>query len=294
MGRAGFAIVLGSILLGGCAPVERRAAAAQEPAHFAIAGISSDRFESHPAFDPVTGDLYFVRSSPQFQGWRILRAPCTAAGWGAPEPAPFAGEGVEADPFFAEDGRRLWFISSRPDPPAKTSGDLDIWTVERGRDGSWGTPVRLPAPVNSPGAEWFPRPDRAGNLYFGSDRPGGHGATDIYVARRDDSGGWQVGNVGGEVSTAGDEYEFEPARDGRFAVLMADGLLFRIDREGGRWGRRTALLPASTGFHVGPLLSPSGRTLLYAHGLPPQSGELFRLALGGRGEAWPPSCPRSR
>ena len=36
------------------------------------AGISSPQFESHAAFDPRTGDLYFVRSSPQFTGWRIL------------------------------------------------------------------------------------------------------------------------------------------------------------------------------------------------------------------------------
>ena len=33
------------------------------------AGISSPQFESHPAFDPRTGDFYFVRSSPQFTGW---------------------------------------------------------------------------------------------------------------------------------------------------------------------------------------------------------------------------------
>lgn len=42
------------------------------------AGISSNQFESHAAFDPRTGDLYFVRSSPQFTGWRILVSHCTA------------------------------------------------------------------------------------------------------------------------------------------------------------------------------------------------------------------------
>jgi hypothetical protein len=39
------------------------------PAH-----ISSEQFESHPAFDPRNGDLYFVRSSPQFKGWRLTAA----------------------------------------------------------------------------------------------------------------------------------------------------------------------------------------------------------------------------
>ena len=284
------AFATGLALLAGCAPVEREAAPAV-PEHWPVAAISSDRFESHPAFDPLTGDLYFVRSSPQFQGWRILRAPCSEGGWGTPEPAPFSGPGVEADPVFAENGRRIWFISSRPDPPAKTAGDLDIWTAERGRGGAWGAPARLPAPVNSPGAEWFPRPDRAGNLYFGSDRPGGHGATDIYIARRAGNGGWTVENVGGEVSTAGNEYEFEPALGGGFAVQMADGLLFRIESDGAGWGRRTPLLADAEGFHVGPSLSPSGRTLLFARRHPSLSGELYRLALGDS-ETWPPACPR--
>ena len=114
--------------------------------------LSSPQFESHPALDPRTGDLYFVRSSPQFQGWRILVSRCEAGAWAAPEPAPFSGEGVEADPVFTADGGRIWFISSRRDPPAKTSDDLDIWHADRGADGRWGAPVRMPAPVNSPAA----------------------------------------------------------------------------------------------------------------------------------------------
>src|SRR3954469_3304347 len=77
------------------------------------AGISSDRFESHAAFDPRTGDLYFVRSARDFSGWRILRSPCGAQGWAPPLPPPFPGPGLEADPFFSADGATLYFISTR-------------------------------------------------------------------------------------------------------------------------------------------------------------------------------------
>jgi len=45
------------------------------------AGISSPKFESHPAFDPRTGDLYFVRSSPGFS-W---------TGYASTVPMPAAG-----------------------------------------------------------------------------------------------------------------------------------------------------------------------------------------------------------
>jgi hypothetical protein len=268
------------------------AAAAPSPAsvHHQIGGVSTDQFESHPAFDPRTGDLYFVRSSPRFQGWKILRRRCLMPGGNPVEPFQFAGPGVEADPYFTPDGRRLYFISSRPDPPAKTGDDLDIWVAQRSRGGAWSAPVRLPAPVNSPAQEWFPRVGRDGTLTFGSGRPGGFGETDIYAAQLV-RGRWQVRNLGGAISTGDDDYEFEPSRDGRFAILMSGGSLYRIDRKGRGWGERRPLLPGAEGFHVGPLLSPSGRTLLFAHGAPGLSGELFRLDLAGGREAWPPVCP---
>ncbi|HEV2867620.1 MAG TPA: hypothetical protein VGX37_14020 [Allosphingosinicella sp.] len=249
-------------------------------------GVSSDQFESHPAPDPLTGDLYFVRSAPNFSGWRILVSRCAGGRLMAAEPAPFSGAGVEADPYFAADGRRVYFISSRADPPAKTGDDLDIWMVERGAEGRWGAPARLPAPVNSPAAEWFPRSDGRGGLYFGSGRDGGFGQTDIYHAVPE-AGGWRVENVGGTVSTADDEYEFEPSRDGRFAVLMSEGALFRLERSGSSWGPRQPIGTGLAGLHVGPTLSPSGRTLLFAARDGARSGELFRI---GEGETWPASC----
>lgn len=248
--------------------------------------VSSPQFESHPAADPRTGDVYFVRSSPQFSGWRILVARCRSGAWAAPEAAPFSGEGVEADPHFTADGGRVYFISSRADPPAKTADDLDLWYSERRGDGSWGSPVRLPAPVNSPAAEWFPRTDGSGGLYFGSGRDGGFGQTDIYHATPAGPD-WRVENVGGSVSTEADDYEFEPSRDGRFAVLMSDGALFRLEREGDGWGARQPVLTGIEGLHVGPTLSPSGRSLLFAARAGERSGEIFRIG----NENWPPGCP---
>jgi hypothetical protein len=138
------------------------------------AGISSPEFESHAAFDPRTGDLWFVRSSPQFTGWRILVSRCTGTGWSTPESPAFAGDGVEADPYVTPDGRSLYFISTRSAEGVQRRS-LDIWRADRDDLGTWGAPTRLPEPVNTPGAEWFPRPGADGWLYFGSSRPGGFG-----------------------------------------------------------------------------------------------------------------------
>ena len=266
---------------------------------WAPAGISSPQFESHAAFDPRTGDLYFVRSSPKFRDWRILVSHCAREGWSAPQPPPFAWDGEEADPWFTPDGRSLYFISRRPAPAASPSPDagakhkdLDIWRVDRNDAGTWGSPVRLAEPVNSRGAEWFPRLSADGWLYFGSDRPGGLGATDIWRARADAAGTWTVENLGAAVNTPGDEYEPLPSPDGKRMILMADGDLYETRRTKTGWAPRTKLGPEINreNMKVGALFSPSGRSLLFARDAGPDSGEFFVWHERGP-EAWPPECP---
>lgn len=256
------------------------------------AGISSPQFESHAAFDPRTGDLYFVRSSPAFEGWRILVSHCTAEGWSKPEPPPFAGDGVEADPYFTPDGRSLYFISSRSQNGVKQQ-DLDIWRVDRGADGIWSVPTLLPEPVNSAGTEWFPRPGPGGWLYLGSNRPGGLGGNDIWRARSDDAGRWTVENLGPAVNTTGDEYEPLPSSDGSRLIVMADGGLYEARKTETGWSARAKLGTDvnATGSEIGPLFSPSGRSLLFARDTKgTDSGEFFVWHEGGA-EAWPPACP---
>jgi len=258
------------------------------------ANISSPKFESHPAIDPRSGDLFFVRSSPSFQGWRIFMSHCEAKGWSVAQPVPFAGDGVEADPYFFDGGKSLYFISTRSTDGIKRK-DLDIWRVERSDSGVWQTPQRLPEPVNSTGSEWFPRPASDGWLYFGSDRPGGFGKTDIWRARMDEKQHWAVENLGAAINTAGDEYEPLPAPDGQKLIIMADGGLYESRLKGSSWSAKAALGPEVNvnGSEIGALLSPSGKSLLFSRDIKgTQSGELFLWHIEG-GENWPPSCPRS-
>ncbi|MBA3812244.1 MAG: PD40 domain-containing protein [Caulobacteraceae bacterium] len=262
---------------------------------WAPANVSSDQFESHGAFDPMNRDFYFVRSKPDFTGWRILVSQCGATGYAPPRPAAFAGDGVEADPVFDRAGGRLYFISTRSTDGVRKK-DLDIWYVERDRRGSWGTPIRMPAPVNSPGEEWFPRPGPDGWLYFGSDRPGGLGKTDIWRARREGGGRWTIDNAGPGINTAGDEYESLPSRDGKSMIVMASDGLYESRRQGDRWGPKAKLGPPVTvsGTEIGAAASPSGCSVLFSRATgTPRSGEFF-LWRRGRTEAWPPACPAGR
>jgi len=257
------------------------------------ANISSPKFESHPAFDPRTGDLYFVRSNPQFQGWRIVVSHCTDQGWSQPEKWALAGDGVEADPFFTPDGKSMYFISTRSVNGVKRT-NLDIFRVDRDADGKWSEPQPLPQPVNSDGAEWFPRPGSDGWLYFGSDRAGGAGATDIYRAKPNTEGTWTVENLGAAINTTGDEYEPLPSPDGTRLIIMADGDLYESRLTDKGWAPRTKLGSEinQPGMKVGALFSPSGKSLLFARDTQgPDSGEFFIWRGDGVSENWPPECP---
>lgn len=256
-------------------------------------GIASPLFESHPAFDPRTGDFYFVRSGKDFRGWRILRSTCSPSGWTLPEPPAFAGDGVEADPWFTPDGRTLYFISTRSTDGVHRK-DLDLWRVTRGEDGRWAAPQRLPEPVNSSANEWFPRMGQDGWLYFGSARAGGAGKNDIWRAREGADGRWTVENLGPPVNGPDDEYEAERSPDGqRMIVMRADGLYLSRRQDAG-WGRPEKLGPEVNvnRSEVGALFSPSGRSMLFARDTgEPASGEFF-LWREGAAEDWPPHCPR--
>lgn len=258
------------------------------------AGVSSPQFESHAAFDPRTGDFHFVRSSPKFEGWHLLVSRCGADGWTAPQPPAFAGDGLEADPWFKPGGDALYFISNRTTDGVRRK-DLDIWRVERDAAGHWGEPKRLPEPVNSTGQEWFPHLAADGWLYFGSNRPGGFGKTDIWRARERE-GRWTVENAGAAINGPGDDYEPLPSPDGSWMLVEGDGAYYRVRRRGNKWLAREKL-PVEinrNGSEIGATFSPSGRSVLFARDTKgPLSGEFFVWHVDGD-EAWPPACPQAK
>jgi hypothetical protein len=87
----------------------------------------------------------------------------------------------------------------------------------------WSEPRNLGAPMNSPGNEWFPTATNDGTLYFGSDREGGKGRTDIYRCRLIDGKYSAAENLGENVNSPFGEFEPYIAPDESYLIFAAAG-----------------------------------------------------------------------
>ncbi len=238
-----------------------------EPTVFADGVISTGDYESHPEFTPDGKTLYFLKNTPTFSFWTIVVSRYAGGKWSAPEVAPFSGQYADADPFITPDGSKFYFISNRP-VEGKEKQDLDIWMMERNGD-AWSAPKNLGAPINSPGNEWFPTLAKDGTLYFGSDREGGKGRTDLYRSRLVNGRYAAAENLGDEINTPFNEFEPYISLDESFLIFMAGG---RSDGRGGtdlyvsynRAGKWTKPLNLgdqinSSGTELSPKVSPDGK-----------------------------------
>jgi len=238
-----------------------------EPSLFGEGVISAGQFDSHPAFTPDGKTLYFVRSTPNFNFWTILVSRFERGRWSTPEVAPFSGQFSDADPYITSDGSRFYFISNRP-VAGKSIPDLDIWVMEKTATG-WSEPTNMGFPINSTGNEWYPTVAANGTLYFGSDRQGGKGRTDIYRSRVANGKYAEAENLGEPVNTQFNEFEPLIAPDESFLIFMSGG---RTDSSGGfdlyisynrngAWTKPTNLGKKinSSGNEYSPTISPDGK-----------------------------------
>jgi len=175
--------------------------------------------------------------------------------WTAPAPASFVDAEKRGDvPFVAPDGRRLFFLSTRPLAAGTSDGKENVWVVER-QGNDWGEPRPLPPCVNGMPHHWQISVATSGNLYFSSNRsaPGTHG---VYVSRPVDGEYTEpefLGFPGGSPFIAPDEsYLITEIRHGRDNVL-------RSRRDDGTWGDPVSVLEFQRIAGPCPRVSPDGR-----------------------------------
>lgn len=156
-----------------------------------------------------------------------------ASNWSAPVNLGATINTADTDgcPCISMDELNLYFASNRPGG----QGNLDLYRAQRATvNDAWGAPQNLGDTINSSGAEHCPTLTAEGNtLYFVSDRPGGCGGNDIYVARQRADGNWAPPvNLGCQVNSSVTELSPSLFDDGAGNVT----LYFGSNRPGGRGG----------------------------------------------------------
>ena len=259
------------LLLTFTAPAGEAGTGQPVPRLFAPGLVSTGFDDAHVSFSPDGQTLYFLRNTPDFAHWTVLVSRRKAGRWGPAEVAPFSGRWNDGDVTITQDGQRLFFISNRPVDGDAPRPDTEIWTMERAGSG-WGPPRHV-AELSSPGDEWFPTMTDDGTLFFGSERPGGHGKCDLWQARWLGDRFAPPENLGDAINTPDQEIEPWISPDGRTLIFSGKGRrdgrgeydLFVSFRCGQRWSEPRPLGSGanSAGWDFGPRFSPDGRTFFF-------------------------------
>lgn len=246
------------------------------PERFGVGVVSTDAEESALNLTPDGQRIYFARSRVWFPASRIaaiFQADRTSNGWSEAVPAAFSRGFSDVDPFVLRDGSAIVFSSMRP-ADGRPRKDFDLWVV-RVHGGGFSAAVNLGPQINSDADDLYPSVTRDGTLYFGSERAGGLGGWDIYMARRGADGTYlPAENLGAPVNSG--VWEFNPAiaPDGSFLIFTS------FNRPGGRGAGDLWISHRGTGGRFGaprllggginteaedyhPTLSPDGKTLFF-------------------------------
>ncbi len=185
--------------------------------------------------------------------------------WTVPRFAPFPGNGEGDVPFFAPDGKRVYFMSAQALPGDLQSEKERIWYVDRNADG-WSEPKPVDPLVNDYPHHWHFSVDADHTIYFSSSVPEGLGEGDIYCAKRVD-GKWQKPeNLGTPVNSDNDEGMPFIAPDGSYLVFSRtyDLYISYRNKDGGWTEPQNLGNPInSPGIDICPMVSPDGKYMFF-------------------------------
>jgi len=139
-----------------------------DPVLFAPGIVSTGLNTRDMAITPDGKEIYFCVSLASYTFTTIMVTRQKNGVWTEPEVMEYMEDPHYAniEPCIAPDGKKFFFMSSRPDKNKnQPKGDQDIWVMDRSGDG-WGEPYNLGMPVNSESPEFFPSVTRDNTIYF--------------------------------------------------------------------------------------------------------------------------------
>ena len=141
--------------------------------------------------------------------------------WGLPKVAPFSGKYFDLEPFYSQDGLKLYFVSTRPmDQSSAEPKDFDIWVVERkSLNSPWSKPKNLGSPINTEHDEFYPSIAKNGNFYFTRDNPILNRKDDLYVSLIKNGKYQEPVALANTINTEGYEYNAFIAPDESYIIF---------------------------------------------------------------------------
>ena len=197
--------------------------------------VNQKYHESTAAITPDGQTMYFTRNNTDFEGeLRVSEENITLlklyktskddlGNWGKGRPISFCSDNYSvAHPSLSKDGKWLYFASDMPG----TLGKSDIFRAPIDGNGKLGIPENLGPNVNSESSDSFPFISESGDLYFASDRSGGIGGLDLYLAHAE-TNMTVVSNLGESINSPSDDFALildEQKKSGYFSSDREEGM----------------------------------------------------------------------
>jgi Tol biopolymer transport system component len=242
------------------------------PRIFAPGIVSTSKPEFNAAFSP-DGQEFFFSISQSSGRETMLVMKLRNSLWTRPQSPAFVSPQKDCDPFFSQDGNRLYFISTRPKKNKPASRDWDIWFVKKTPSG-WSEPENIGPPVNSDQDEYYVSLTKDKTIYFASNRAGGSGLFDIYCSKLRNNQYSKPKNLGTGINTRYLEHDPLIAPDESYIIFTSvnrpDGfgsgdLYISFRTKDNSWGKAKNMgkLFNSKGYDFCPMVSPDGQYFFF-------------------------------
>ena len=157
----------------------------ESPSELTIFGkdfISTELYERDIAISPNGNEIIYTLGDYKQRKRCLVQIRKENETWSNPEILNISGQYQDIEPFYAEDGNKLFFASNRPVDKNSDRKDYNIWYSEKSGT-SWKEPIILSEKINTEQDEFYPSLSSNENLYFTSTRKEGIGREDIFISK---------------------------------------------------------------------------------------------------------------
>ncbi|MGH1433566.1 MAG: TolB family protein [Lewinella sp.] len=154
----------------------------ETPELFASGLVSTGLYERDIAIHPSGEEIIYTLGDYKQSKRCLVSIRMIEGDWQPAQVLNISGRYQDIEPFFANEGQRLFFASNRPLEKDSAATDYNIWYSDREGE-AWGEPIPLNGNINTAGDEFYPSVAKNGNLYFTATKEEGIGREDIYIAR---------------------------------------------------------------------------------------------------------------